>query len=126
MILNTLLLCIFIIININNYYKRMDYNLRNTFNYNLKLYYINTEFNFNIYNFVVFLFSAYINELIYFIAIYEIFNIRSYIKNNKGNYIFNINDIILYLFILNTTDISFCKNLALFGLAFSDIIVHNI
>ena len=123
----TIFLMTYILININNRYNIFDKKIKQMFNCEKEEYYIiKTFYNFRIYNFLMFLLCIWINEIVLLVVLFNIINLVYYKNHKKGNYIYNCNDILLYITVYSFSSLPINKILSMFGICFTDFeIISN-
>ncbi len=117
----TIFLSMFIIFDINRRYKLFDYNIRKqNFINRLNYYNVSFQYNFNPKNTILFLVCLYYTDLIYFLFIFKVVCLYYYIKKNIGNYIYDCNELLIYVIFCSFSSLTINKYLGIFGICFSD------
>jgi hypothetical protein len=113
----SIIIFLYIILKINNDYNFLNMTIIETYS-NKKFYIINTQYKWSIYNFLIFIFSIYFDKFIFIVLLGKIINLLFKIDIKKENYIYNCNDILLYLVVLNLSVFSVSKYISIFALSF--------
>jgi hypothetical protein len=123
----TIFLSMFIIFDINRRYKLFDYNIRKQYFINrLNYYNVSFQYNLNPKNTILFLVCLYYTDLIYLVFIFKVLCLYYYIKKNIGNYIYDCNELLIYVVFCSFSSLTINKYLGIFGICFSDFRIQLI